>query len=336
MKHFFVLLMSLFSLLFGCNTKKAATPKPQEYPFFPETDNPEVKITPVTLDSGYWISSFFIPEDKQHVYVLGYKALPRKMIEGIEPDPSQVQQADFRLYRLDSKGQVELRSNLPRTDLGAGTFGLLDGQLMLRIDEEFLVLDPEKFTVKEKIPVHDSQYHAAEETEMTFDEHRDDYQAKFDAVLKNPAACRFLFWTPGGEYLVVVQTPKGKRSAWSPPSYEDELIADLKSRFEPLVVQLNPKANDPYDENSPFLIEDGPAKIHELARLSAGTQLVYPNYKSRSVLQYEMSLGDKKIHFSTTDKNGHDLHLHFADNGMLTTGDGAAWVKYESVLYRVE
>ncbi|MEO6759492.1 MAG: hypothetical protein ABIO24_08570, partial [Saprospiraceae bacterium] len=107
------------------------------------------------------------------------------------------------------------------------------------------------------------------------------------------------------------------------------------SRFAPLVMPVNPNANN-YENGDNFHCSDGPVQIREADYISAGSQLDYPNYKNRMVLQYEMVVGDKTLHFSTTDRSRHKLRLDFSDNRMLATADGAGWIKYEGVLYRVE
>lgn len=222
-----------------------------------------------------------------------------------------------------------------RTDwMSGGTFGLLEGELLLRIGDWFLVLDPATFAIREKIQVHDSRYISWKETEMTRDEHQADYQAKFDAVLNDCNACKFLYWSPGQEYLVLVQDAAGERSAWVPMPYEENVLADLKQRFELLLVSLNPQGLMD-DKTEQVDITDAPAHLREVEYLSAGTQLDYPNYKSRSVLQYELTASGKTVHFSTTDKDRHNLRLNFSDNLMLSLADGSVWVGYEGLLYRM-
>jgi hypothetical protein len=170
---------------------------------------------------------------------------------------------------------------------------------------------------------------------MTFDEQRDNYELVFNAMLKKYPDCKWLDWTPGGKYFLVARDQSGKQTVWDPLTYEDAYVADLKSKYEPIPVPLNQGYHDGVKEGS-MEITDGPVHIWEAAYISAGTELDYPNYKNRKVLNYELTLGQKKARFSTTDKKRHNLHLGFSDNWMLATQDGAGWVKYEGVLYRVE
>lgn len=328
--------MSLLSLLFGCKAKPSPEKAEAEWPRFPATDNAETHVVAVPLGDGFWVKSFYITPDKQQVYVLGWRESKRakKRKEGAEPMPGEIGHADVRVTCLAANGKAEYHKDLPKTELlEVGTFGLLEGQLMLRIGAWFWVLDPKTFEILEKIPVHESEYVAQKELTRTRDEQQADYQKEFDALYKMPSA-RYLNWL-GGEYLIFVQGEKGKRSAWSPMSYEDELLADLKKHFPPILVEQNPTAGNRFAAEL-FEISDSTGKIRETGHLSAGTQLVYPNYKYRQVLQYELTLGQRKIHFSTSDKDGHALRLGFSDNLFLTTQDGAAWVVYEGVLYRID
>ena len=48
MKQIFLLAMSLFSILFGCNTKKK-TSKVDLWPLFPTTDNPNLVVKEIKL-----------------------------------------------------------------------------------------------------------------------------------------------------------------------------------------------------------------------------------------------------------------------------------------------
>ena len=70
MKQIFLLAMSLFSILFGCNTKKK-TSKVDLWPLFPTTDNPNLVVKEIPFADGFSIRSFYIMHDKESVLVLG-------------------------------------------------------------------------------------------------------------------------------------------------------------------------------------------------------------------------------------------------------------------------
>jgi hypothetical protein len=330
-KTLFRLILVLIAFTFGCVRKKAPS-KSEEWPRFPATDRPEAKIYIIELDDRFKIYSFFITPDKQYIYVLATRTTSAKSPQKTHPD--DVVPIDYRLCCLNAKGEIIRQKDMLRTGWsGGGSFGLLEGQLLLRVDGFFLVLDPKTFEIEEKIPVHESAYISWNEPDMTRDEHQADYLKKFEKLYEDPNA-RFLYWPSGGEYLIFVQGAKGKRAAWAPMSYEDELLADLKKRFASIEVTNNPAAST--GDSTNLEISDGVSRIREMEHLSGGTQLVYPNYKDRTILQYELTLGDEKIRFSTTDRDGHSLRVGFSDNLLLTTEDGAAWLRYEGVHYRIE
>jgi len=334
MKQIFLLAMSLFSILFGCNSKKK-TSKVDSWPLFPTTDNPNLVVKEIPLADGFSIRSFYIMPDKESVLVLGSRTPKQESQQEMEErQPGDPQYMDYRLLCLDAEGNTKFHKDLLHTDwMYGGTFGLLKGELMLRIGDWLLVLDPKTFNIIEKIPVHNSEYIPWKETEMTRDEHQADYQKKFDALLNSNKSCKFLYWSPGREYLVFEQAAIGKRSAWSPISYEDEQLADLKQRLESIEADLNSHNLNP--ENNTIEITDGSVKLREVEYISAGTQFDYPNYKSRRILQYELTVNDQKVHFSTTDRDRHYLTLQYSDNLMLTAADGSIWVVYGKTLYRM-
>ena len=70
MKQMILLVMSLFSLLFGCSTKKKP-PKFEAWPLFPATDNPEIVVNEIPLADGFSMRSFYIMPDKESILVLG-------------------------------------------------------------------------------------------------------------------------------------------------------------------------------------------------------------------------------------------------------------------------
>jgi hypothetical protein len=343
MKRLQFILSSLSLLLWGCNRKNA--PKKvevREWPRFPATDNPEIKVEKVVVEDDFDLRSFMIAPDKKSVYVLAARSSKRvKIPDGGKrhlgsPDfIDDDHYIDYRLYHLDAEGKVKKQLDMPRTDwMGRGSFGILEGELLLRVGDWFLVLDAQTLTIKEKIPVHDSEYVPWKQPTMTRDEYEADYQKRFDVLNKNPHA-RWLYWSASDEYFVFVQGETNRRSAWLPIPHDDEILTAIKKNFKPIHVTLNPNFTSGDNKGRHFEISDGVAKIQEVEYLPGGTQLVYPNYKTRLVLQYEMIMGDKKAHFSTTDRDGHDLHLAFSTNKMLTTEDGVAWVQYEGGLYRL-
>ncbi|MFN8302387.1 MAG: hypothetical protein U0U46_07840 [Saprospiraceae bacterium] len=316
--------MSLFSLLFGCGGKK--TPEAaRAWPQFPATDNPAVHIEPIALDSAYTPRAFFISDKADAVFVLAYRPAidnPRTPYERAE--------AAGRIFRLDSKGNILQRLDIPDTQwVPEASFGILEGELLVLLWQHFAVIDPERLTIKGEIPVYDYNYFPCrlKLEEMTYDELRDNYLIVRDDALDHCKEGRWLDWSPGGAFFVLATSPNGKRAAWSPNTYIDEDIEPLKQRF-PLLQLTLPSL--PEGE-----ISDERGRLREVEYLSGGTQLDYPNYKSRLIKQHELRLGNTTARFSTTDRNRRALHLDYANNLRLTTADGAAWVCFEGVLYRI-
>ena len=297
---------------------------------------------PVTLDAGFAVRSFFLAPDKQRLYVLG-----EHRAGGQSPDRPRL-----RLFALDVTGTITHRLDLTPTDGGWGaSLGLLGGELLLFAGDHFVVLDPPSLTARERIPVwHEEHFPtAADIALMTPDEQRAAYVPLMDAALAHCPTCRWLEW-PSGKYFVFVAGAPGEvrakarrqaagrasgtRAAWSPLTYEDAVIAPLKQRFAPLAVATNPHVSS--DAGGDHLtVVGGAVQLREADVLSGGTELDYPNYKRRVVVQYALTVGARVLHFSTTDRGRHDRRVGFADNGYLTTADGAAWVRYMGQLYRI-
>ncbi|MEO6529275.1 MAG: hypothetical protein ABIP93_21835 [Gemmatimonadaceae bacterium] len=329
-------LMSVLSFLaacFGRTSDAAQKPAVAEYPRFPATSVADVKFEPIALDSGFRMKSFFISSDKEAVYVLGYRA-----IGGENPDvPRAALHTVLRMFALDTKGTITHRLDITGTDdVWGSSMGMIGGELLLYTGDHFVVLDTRSFKAREKIPVwHDQHFPSKQDVElMTPDEQRDAYEPLLDAALKDCTSCRWLEW-PSGKYFVFVEGARGKRAAWSPMTYADDVIAPLRERFAPIEVSMNPQVStDSGGDN--FTALDGAVKIHEEDILSGGTELDFPNYKARVVVQYALTMGPRVLHFSTSDKRRHDSRVGFADNAYLTTSDGSAWVRYMGILYRIE
>ena len=134
MKHTILLTMSLLSFLFGCNTKKTP-PKVEDWPRFPATDNPETTVTAIPLADGFTTTSFYITPDKGHLYVLG----SRQPTSRNPSFPGEPEYMDYRLLCLDAGGKTLYHKDMLRTNwMYGGTFGLLEGELLLRIGDWFL------------------------------------------------------------------------------------------------------------------------------------------------------------------------------------------------------
>lgn len=326
MKPAALLLMSLFSLIFGCGRKKTPA-EPPPFPRFPETDHPHIEAEPVALDEGFAVRSFCLAPGTPFVYVLAYRDTVQRQ------GRYKTNASDARIYRLDSRDTSLRHLDVPDSDWVSGVgFGWMPDGLWALLDDGFHRIDTAEFVLREKIPTYDDRFFpGAKLDEMTFDELRDGYEAAFEAMLARDAGQHWLEWTPYGGYYVLANEPKQKRSAWSPRTYEDDVLEPLRKRFAPLRPLVNPQA-----ETDSILIHDGDCDIRTLEIRSAGTELDYPNYKSRRIAQYELKMGAETVHFSMTDKKRGILFPDFADNLYLRTPDGSVWIKYGTLLYRLK
>jgi hypothetical protein len=328
-------IMSILALLASCFGKKSDKPVEKahasEYVRFPASDVPEIKFEHVVLDTDFVMKSFFIVPDKKHVYVLAYKYYSSNNPD----DPTRVKRTDLRLFSLDMKGAIVQRIDMPRVnDEWGSSFGMVGDEVWLFVGDNFIPIDTKSFTVGASIPVRHEQHFPTKQnvTLMTPGEQRDAYYPLMDAALKDAANVRFLTW-PSGKYFAFVQGPAAKRAAWTPRDYTDEELAAIR-KFNPLVVSVNPTAAAL--DGDRYHATDGAAKIEEVDLLDGGTELDYPNYKQRHIMQYELTLNNRPIHFSTANQKRQDLRIGYADNRYLTTADGAVWVRYMSWLYRIE
>lgn len=335
MKRLILLLFSLVSFLFGCSEKKVPPTKPAVWPRFPDADNPAVKIAAVLPDSMSLIQAFFIPADKMQVYVVTCQNLPANGPDKYFNVPRMV---DFHLLCLDEKGKILRKIKLPKSDQRYGaSMGILEHRLAIRLSDVFLVLDPEKLDIMEKIPIwFGERFPSKQKVElMTPDEQRPAYAEAFDAAVKNAKDSNFLDWVPRGDGYVLIRDVNGHRAAWSPQRFVDNHFSELQQLYPNITVMLNPGYQ--YDASKGLLqIADDHTGIQEVEILPDGTQQYWHTQKVRRIIQSEMTLGGKKLRFSTGDRDGHDLRLVFSDNKMLSTQGGTGWLQYEGLLYRIE
>lgn len=324
--------MSILSFLASCfGGRKAEKVAVKPYPRFPETDVAGLTFEHIELGHGFQMKTFFISADKQHVYALGYKDVGTRAPD----DPRPAERTDAAIFEMDTKGKPLRHLEFRGSDDDWGTsMGMIGNELMFYSGDHFIVINTSTMKVAEKIPVwHDQHFPTKQNIEMmTRDEYIPAYLEKFDAAMEKCTDCHWLVW-PSGKYFVYVAGPLGKRALWSPIDYRDETIAPLKKKFPAISVVMNAGADS--GVSNPTIL-DGAAKIREEAEIDDGTELDYPNYKDRSIVQYELTIGSRIIHFSTGDRKRQDRRVGFADNNYLTTADGAVWLRHMHWLYRVE
>jgi len=85
-----------------------------------------------------------------------------------------------------------------------------------------------------------------------------------------------------------------------------------------------------------FQLKDHEMYLETTAMVSMGTQLVYPNYKERSAIQYRLLVNAKTARFATTNRSGKPLYIQASENEYLSTSGKDAWIAYRGILYRLE
>ena len=322
-----IVLVLLGMSLLGCFRKKTP-PKTDPWPRFPASDNPNMAIVQLIFPDSFGVQTFFISPDRQHVFVLCSRISPRQKRAAHPSIPTKM---DYLLASLDANGQPVAQKTWLNTDMnGRGLFFEVQDEFMLYLGNFLLVLNPQTLDILEKIPVHSPLYIAWKETERTHDEQQADYKKALEAVLQKENVYFLECWA-GGQYFIFEQGVAGKRAAWMDINYEPESRTALKAQL-PLMAANH---NRPMPGDTLCKITDEAAYLHEIELLSGGTQFSYPNYKTRSIVQYEMMANAQKIRFSTTDKDNHALKVGVSDNGLLTSAGGTAWLKYEDMLFRV-
>ena len=63
-KILYFLIMSIFSSLFGCGKP---VDKFADVPQFPATNNPNCRVTPIVMDSDFFVQNFIISPDKKTI-----------------------------------------------------------------------------------------------------------------------------------------------------------------------------------------------------------------------------------------------------------------------------
>lgn len=331
MKHFALLLLWLISALFGCNNRNSKKPK-QDLPWFPSTDNPAVQVMEIPLDSGYTVQTFFVSPERKEVYVVAHTRVQQSGEYKLEDRF----RTDYLLLHLDGKGQVLQRVELPESRYSYSSYLWLEHQnLVFYLDDKVRLYDAGSMKITEEIPCYVQHDFPSNKklVELFPEEQLELYLPAREKALKKSVSTRVLS-LPGGRGLVLLlEMAKQKRSVWA---ILDSLEAD---QFTKQYGQIEPPANPGWNYNADtglFRLEDGNMVLETTKKVSMGTQLDYPNYKSRSAMQYELLIGDKKAHFATTDRYRYPLYVFCAQNDYLSASGTEAWIAYDGKLYRLE
>ncbi len=331
LKQFALLFIWLLSLLFGCGGRNSKKPK-QDLPWFPNTDNPAVQVMEIPLDSGYTVQTFLVAPERKEVYVLAHTRVEQSGDYKLEDRF----RTDYLLLHLDAQGQVLQRRELPGSRHSSPAYLWLEhNKLVFFADDKVRLYNAENMKATEEIPCyvkHDFPS-AKNLVELFPEEQLELYLPARAKALKNSVSTRVLCLPRTKVIVLLLESAKQKRSVWT---ILDSLEAD---QFMKEYEQLEPPANPGWKYNSAtglFRVQDGSTVLETTAEVSMGTQLVYPNYKSRSAMQYELLIGGKKARFATTNRSRKPLYVLCAQNDYLSATGTEAWIAYQGLLYRLE
>lgn len=324
-----ILLMSLFSILFGCGKNAKDTDKYADVPHFPQTDNPACQVEPISLDSGFFAQAFLLSADKTNVYVLAFG-----MAGTTDSMP-------YQLLRLDPAGRVLAKTVMPgcqwseapslywaeNNRLGVA----LHGSVVRTFDPENLQLQKEwqEVFVENFLP-------PKKLDQLTYDERRDAYDAALQKAAQRSRSA-FVIQFPGAAFYTLMLDFGKTAETWHIRSEEEE--QPLIDRYGLYKITYNPGSRltpKPATPDSGALITDGNTRLRYLVRHVFDYRIVYPNIKDVEARIFELSDKRGSAKFRLSNKEKHDLYLQYADNQYLTTSDNAIWVLYERQLYRLE
>lgn len=325
------MLLWLISALFGCNSRNSKKPK-QDLPWFPNTDNPAVQVMEIPLDSGYTVQTFFVTRERKEVYVVAHN----RVLTSGEYKLEDRFRTDYLLLHLDAKGQVLQRVDLPESRHSNPAYLWLEHQnLVFYLDDKVRLYDAVSMKLAEEIPCYAQHEFPSDKklVELFPEEQLELYLPAREKALKKSVSTRVLSLPSGGGLVLLLEVAKHKRTVWA---ILDSLEAD---QFTRQFGQVEPPANPGWNYNADtglFRLEDGNMVLETTKKVSMGTQLDYPNYKSRSAMQYELLIGDKKARFATTDRFRYPLYVRCAQNDYLSASGTEAWIAYDGKLYRLE
>lgn len=330
MRYFALLLLWLLSLLFGCGGRSAKKPK-QDLPWFPNTDNPALQVMEIPLDSGYTIQTFLVAPERKEIYVLART----RMVMSKKHILEERWRTDYQLLHLDAQGQVLQRRELANCQDSDPAFLWLEGNaLFFFANDKGRLFDLASLEPVEEIPYY-AQYvfPSSKNLQELFPEEQLELYAPARAqALKKSSFTRILELPKAGGTVLLLENTNKSRSLWT---ILDETDLEQLRALYPLI---QPKLNDNWKYNPEtglYQVGDKDIFLETTAKVSMGTQLDYPNYKSRSAIQYEMSLHGEKVRFATNDRSRKPLYVQFSQNDYLSATGTEVWLGYNGSLYRL-
>ncbi|HPH21220.1 MAG TPA: hypothetical protein PLE32_20670 [Haliscomenobacter sp.] len=328
MKHFTLISMSLLSFLFGCG-KRDDKPK-QNLPWFPNIDNVAIKVVEMPVDSGYAVQTFLISKERQEIFVLAHNKInPNNTVE-------ERWRTDYQLLCFGANGQLRKRVDLPKFEFNDPAHLWIEHKnLVLFLNDKVRLFDTERLELSEEIPYYaENSFPTKTNLEALLPEEQlERYLPAREKHLKVCPSVRVLNLPKAGGCVLLAQAADETRTIWS---LIDSVDVDKYTRqYGMIEAPLNPgwKYNP---ETGLFKVSDAALVLETTGEVSMGTQLDYPNYKSRSAMQYVLNLDTKTARFATTNRSRKPLYVQISQNDYLSASGSEAWIAYQGTLYRVE
>lgn len=330
MRYFALLLIWLLSLLFGCGGRNAKKPK-QELPWFPNTNNSAMQIMEIPQDSGYTLQTFLVAPERKEVYAL----LNNRVWMSPNHKLQERWRTDYLLLRLDAEGRVLQRRELEGVGHSTPAYLWVEGRALLFFaNDKSRLFDLTSLAPVEEIPYYAQHIFPSSKKleELLPEEQLELYLPAREKALKKSNFTRILDLPKAGGTVLLLENTDETRSLWTILD-ETEL-----ERYRALYPLIQPKLNNHWQYNPEtglYRAEDKGVFLETIAKISMGTQLDYPNYKSRSAIQYELTLNGKKARFATNDRSRKPLYVQLSQNDYLSASGEEAWIGYNGTLYRL-
>lgn len=328
LKHFIPIIMSLLSLLFGCGKR---TDKPQQnLPWFPEIDNLALKVQEIPLDSDYVVETFLVSRERKEIFVLTYKLVEERSPEHLTG------LVNYQLLCFNANGTLRIRKELPRIEMSVPAHLWIEHyNLVLFLNDKVRLYNVESLELTEEIPYYSENAFptSANLEELVPEEQMELYPPARAEHLKNCSSIRVLNLPKAGGCVLLVKDNHQQRSIW--PLIDSSDVDQFSRQYGMIEPPINPGWSY-HEETGLYQMKDQEVYLETTAMVSIGTQLVYPNYKERSAIQYRLLVNEKTARFATTNRSGKPLYVQTSENEYLSTSGKEAWIAYRGILYRLE
>ena len=341
----FVLLMSLLSILFGCGKKANKAEQYAQVPLFPQTDNQNCRITAFQPDRDFVAQTFILSPDKKNIFLATYgqTTTPKRVIKYADeahteplPESPAERKPDimpYQILKLDMDGNVLEKIVLPNC-IWAGVplfWWENEGNLSLKLADYIKTFEPVHLAIV-KTWHEMSQDNFLSQKKliiMEFHEKEDAYYLALQTAIKK-STLKYTRKFYNLDYIMLDFAGKNAEYWYLYPNRES---TDIMTKYGEHKAPMNPPTT--YEKD---LLTDGTTHLTVLANNVLDAKYVWasPHIKYSEERIMEITMGKQKAGFKLVNKDNHSLSFHCADNDYLTTVNGAVWLVYESVLYRIE